>query len=140
MTVRFDTETIRLITLFENVTNAPVKDCLVNNSTNTVYFIIGEGKVGVAIGKNGNNVKNAEKVIGKNIKIFEFSNDICSFVRNLIPQANDVRVINEGGKTLVEVRIDKSDRALVIGRDRKNIKLFKELLKRNHSVDDLIVR
>jgi len=140
VTVRFDTETIRLITLFENLTNAPVKDCLVNSSADTIYFVIGEGKVGVAIGKNGNNVKNAEKVIGKNIKIFEFSDDVCSFVRNLIPQANDVRLINECEKTLVEVRIDKNNRALVIGRDGKNIKLFKELLRRNHSIDNLIVK
>jgi len=140
VTVRFDTETIRLITLFENLTNAPVKDCLVNTSTNTVYFIIEEGKVGVAIGKNGNNVRNAEKVIGKNIKLFESSDDVCIFVKNLIPQANDVRVMNECEKTLIEVKIDKKNRALVIGRDRKNIKLFKELLRRNHSVDDLIVK
>jgi N utilization substance protein A len=57
MPVTFDTETIRMITLFENITGAPVKDCLIEE--NTLYLVVDEGKVGIAIGKNGNSVKHA---------------------------------------------------------------------------------
>ncbi len=140
MTLTLDTETIRLITLFENVTGAPVKDCLVDNENNTVYFIIDEGRAGVAIGKNGNNVKNVENLIKKNIKIFEFSKDLSAFVKNLIPQVIQVKIRNENDKVVVEIKVEKKNRAVVIGRDGRNIKLYKELLQRNHHVDDLVIR
>lgn len=136
----FDTETIRLINLFENVTGAPVKDCVVDSSTNTIYFIVEQGKVGIAIGKNGNSVKKAERLTGKSIKLFEFSKDVVLFVKNLIPQATEVKIRNDDGKAVVEIKVEKRSKALVIGRDRKNIKIFKELLQRNHGVNDLIIR
>jgi N utilization substance protein A len=136
----FDTETIRLINLFENVTGAPVKDCVVDSSTNTIYFIVEQGKVGIAIGKNGNSVKKAERLTGKSIKLFEFSKDVVLFVKNLIPQATEVKIRNDDGKAVVEIKVEKMSKALVIGRDRKNIKIFKELLQRNHGVNDLIIR
>ena len=138
MTLTFDTETIRLMTLFENVTGAPVKDCLIENDT--IYFIIEEGKVGIAIGKNGNSVKHAEKMVGKTIKLFEFSKELNKFVKNLIPQATEVRIRNENEKVIIEIRVEKKDRAVVIGRDGRNLKLFKELLQRSHKVNDLIIR
>ncbi|MCS7105798.1 MAG: NusA-like transcription termination signal-binding factor [Candidatus Aenigmarchaeota archaeon] len=140
MSLTFNTETIRLITLFENLTGARVKDCIVDKETNTVYFLIEEGMVGMAIGKNGNVVKNAEKLIGKNIKIFEFSKDLKTFVKKLIPQANEIRIKNENSCVTVEVKVDKKEKPLVIGRDEKNLKILKKLFERNHKVSNLVVR
>jgi N utilization substance protein A len=140
MKLTFDTDTIRLITLFENITHAPVKDCLVDNDANTIYFIVEEGKIGVAIGKNGNNVRHAERVIGKTIKIFEFSKDIVSFVKKTIPQATSIKVRDEGDKVTVEVRVGKKNRPLVIGRGGRNLRIYKEMFKRNYKVDDLSIR
>lgn len=138
--ITFDKETIRLITIFENLTNTIVKDCIFDRLTNTVYYIVEEGKIGLAIGKNGSSVKNAEKILKKNIKIFEFSKDLKKFVKNLIPQANEIKIKKENGKTIVEIRIDKSSKAFVIGREKKNIKFYKEILRRNHGVSELIVK
>jgi N utilization substance protein A len=140
MKLTFDTDTIRLITLFENMTHANVKDCIVDEGTNTIYFVIEEGRIGVAIGKNGNSVKHVEKVTGKTIKLFEFSNDIVSFVKKIIPQATAIKVRNEDGKVTVEVHVEKKNRPLVIGREGRNLKIYKELFKRNHKVDDLAIR
>lgn len=140
MKLSFDTDTIRLMTLFENITGAPVKDLIVDNDTNSVYIVVDDGKVGIAIGKNGNNVKNAEEVIGKTIKLFEFSKDLSSFVKNLIPKVTSIKIRTENDKTIVEIHVDKSDKAMVIGRDGKNLKLIKELLQRNHHIDDINIR
>jgi N utilization substance protein A len=140
MSVTFDTETIQMITFFENLTGAPVKDCLINDGKSTIYFLIDEGKAGIAIGKNGSSIKRAENMINKKIKIFEYSKDLVTFVKNLIPQAENVKIKNEGDKAVVEINVSKKDKAMVIGRDRKNLKLFKELLQRSHQVSDLIVR
>lgn len=138
MTLKFDTETIRLITFFENFTGVSVKDCLVGNDC--IYFIVEEGKVGIAIGKNGNSVRNAERMIGRNIKLFEFSDDLNIFVKNMIPQVNNIKIRNEDGRVIVDVKVEKKDKALVIGRNGKNIKMFRELLQRVHDVNKLIVR
>jgi N utilization substance protein A len=140
MTVKFDTETIRLINLFENISGAPVKDCILDAESNTLYFIIESGKAGIAIGKDGNSVKNAERVIGKSIKIYEFSGDMVTFVKKLIPQCKEVKVKIENDKTIVEIKVEMKDKAVVIGRDKRNLKIFKELLQRNHNVNDLVVR
>lgn len=140
MEARFDTETIRLINAFENVTGAPVKDCLMDENGKITYFIVEQGKIGIAIGKNGNSVRHAEKIIKKTIKVFEFSSDISSFVKNLIPQTNEIKLRNEEGGIIVEIRVDRGHRAVIIGRDGKNLKLFKELLQRNHNVHDIVIK
>jgi N utilization substance protein A len=140
MKLTFDTDTIRTITLFENITHAPVKDCVIDKETNTVYFLIEQGKIGVAIGKNGSSVKHAEKAIGTTIKLFESSNDLVTFVKKMIPQATSIKVKNEDSKVTIEIRVDKKNRPIVIGRNGRNLRLYKELLKRNHKVDDLVVR
>lgn len=140
MEARFDTETIRLINAFENVTGAPVKDCVIDADGKTVYFIVDEGKIGIAIGKNGSSVKQAEHMIKKSIKIFEFSSDLAAFAKNLMPQSNDIKVKTEGEETVLEIRVDRGQRPILIGRDGKNIKLYKELLQRNHNVNDVIIK
>jgi N utilization substance protein A len=135
-----DTDEIRMITLFENVTKTRIKDCMMDNGKSMVCFVVEEGKIGIAIGKDGRKVRRMENMIGKNIKLFEFSKDLSKFVKNVIPQAKAIKIRNEDGKTLVEVRVEKKDRPFVIGRDKRNLNFYKCVLQRNHGVDDLIVK
>ncbi len=138
MTITFDTETIRLLTLFENMTNAPVRDCFTDNGV--VYYIVEEGKIGLAIGKNGNSIKNVERVVGKKIKVFEYSKDIEKFVKNLIPQCKEINVINDEDTIKVEIKVSKNDKGFVIGRGGEKIKIYKQILKRVHNVSNIQVR
>lgn len=140
MVVTFDTETIRIITLFENLTNTSVRDCLIDYDTNTVYFIVDEGKMGVAIGKNGSSIKNAEKIIGRNIKVFEFSKNLSNFVKNLIQKVEEVRIKEENDKVIAEVKVEKKFKSMIIGREGRRLKIFKEILERNHKINDLIIK
>ena len=138
MTITFTTETIRFLTLFENVTNVPVRDCFVNKDM--VYYIVEEGKIGLAIGKNGSSVKNVEKAVGKRVKVFEYSSDPKQFVKNLIQQCKEVNIVNDNDKLTVEVKVNKNDRGFVIGRGGEKIKIYKEILKRVHNIYDLQVK
>lgn len=140
MAVKLDTESIRLITLFENLTGAGVRDCLMDNENNAVYFVIDEGEVGKAIGRNGSSVKHTERLIKKDVKVFEFSDNVEKFVKNLIPQLNSLKLKVDNGKIVVDVWIDKKDKAIVIGRDGRNLKIYKELLQRNHDIREITVR
>ena len=136
MTITFTTETIRLLTLFENITNVPVRDCFVNNDV--IYYIVEEGKIGLAIGKGGNSIKNVEKVVGKKVKVFEYSTDPIEFIKKLIPQCKEVK-INNSDKT-IEIKVNKRDRGLVIGRGGEKIKVYKEILKRIHNISNIQVK
>lgn len=138
MTIIFTTDTIRLLTLFENVTNVPVRDCFVFNGT--VYFIVEQGKIGLAIGKGGNRVKNIERMTGKKVKVYEHSPNPEEFIKNLIPQSKEVEMMSENGRIVVQIRVDKRDRGFVIGRGGENIKVYKQILKRIHNVSDLTVK
>ena len=140
MSAIFDTDTLRLMTLFENTTPVMVKDCVVDDEGNCIYFVVEEGKVGNAIGKNGTNVKNVEHVVKKSVKVFGFSDDLKVFVKNLIPQANSIEVKEDGEGKTIEIKVDAGNKAVVIGREKKNIRLFKELLRRSHNVGEIIVR
>jgi N utilization substance protein A len=117
--VTLDTDKIRMITLFENVTKSRIKDCMTNSNSGTVCFVVEEGKIGVAIGKDGRRVKKVER---------------------MIPQAKAIKVVNENGRKIVEIKVEKKDRPFVIGRNRKNLNFYKELLHRSHNVDDLVVK
>jgi len=138
MTIVLNMDTIRLLNLFENITNAPAKDCYIDDDT--VYFIVEEGKVGLAIGKNGSSIKNVEKTIRKKVKVFEYSPNLVEFVKNLIPQAKEIRIINNAETVEIHIKVDKSDRGFVIGRGGEKIKIYKKILKRVYNVSDLKVK
>ncbi len=135
-----DTKKIKMITLFENVTKSRIRDCITNDNGNVVCFVVDEGNIGVAIGKDGRNVKRVERMIGKTIKLFEFSKDISTFVKNVIPQVKSIKIRNENGRVIVEIKVEKKDRPFVIGRDRRNLKFYKKVLQRSHKVDDLVIK
>lgn len=138
MTIEFTTKTIRLLTLFENITNVGVKDCFENEDS--VYYVVEEGKIGLAIGKGGNSIKHVEKAIGKRVKVYEYSSDPIEFIKNLIPMSKDIKIFEESGKIIAEIKVNKQDRGYIIGRNREKIKIFKEILKRIHNISDLKVR
>jgi len=138
MTITFNTETIRLLTLFENMTNAPVRDCFTDNDV--VYYIVEEGKIGLAIGKNGNSIKNVERVVGKKVKVFEYSRRPEKFIKNLIPQCKEINVIDNDGMIKIEIKVSRNDKGFVIGRGGEKIKIYKAILKRIHNISDIQVK
>jgi len=82
MKIKLNTESIRFITLFESMTGALVKDCIVSDGK--LLFIVREGQAGIAIGRNGANIKNLEKVLKRKIEIIEFSKEPIKFLQNIM--------------------------------------------------------
>ena len=109
-------------------------------NNDVVYYIVEEGKIGLAIGKNGNSIKNVEKVVGKKVKVFEYSKKPENFVKNLIPQCKEINLVKEKGMIKVEIRVNKNDKGFVIGRGGEKIKIYKEILKRVHNISDIQVK
>ena len=133
MKVHLDTNKIRMISLFQKLTGAHVLDSLENDN---IYFVVAKGDYGLAVGKNGSKIKNAEKVFKKPIKLFEYSPDLDTFIKNMIPETKEIIKKDDD----IEVRIAGSDRAKVIGRAGYKVKVIHYFLKRLHDVENFKVK
>ncbi len=135
MRVKYDSEIMKLITLFESMTGAKVRDCIANEK---LVFIIEENDMGKAIGRNGSNIKRIEGALKKSIKLVEFSDNIVQFVRNLIHPIQASNIANENGIITISGR-DTTSRAMLIGRERQNINHLTGIVKRYFDVKEIKV-
>jgi len=137
MTIVFNTETIKTINLFETVSQTSVKDCIIMDDR--IYFLIEEGGL-KKIRENGQLLKNLKKMLNKKILIFEYSKDVSLFLKNSIKGIREIKIRNEKEEKVVEIGVDNSVKSLVIGKDGKNIKALRQILKRNYNIDNLVVK
>lgn len=133
--IKFDSDLMKLITLFETMTGAKVKDCIANEK---IVFIIEEGEMGKAIGKNGMNIKRAENMLKKKIKLIEFTNDVLQFVKNIIYPIELLNIEQDDGIITMHGK-DTNARAMLIGRERQNINHLSGIVKRYFDVKEIKV-
>ncbi len=139
MEVKLSSESIRYLTLFENLTGASVKDCIVLDDR--VIFVVKKGDMGIAIGKGGINVERARELIGKRIEIIEHSDDPIEFIANIFkPIKVNVKLMNRRGKKIAQISVSPELKGIGIGKGGKNINKAKELARRHHDIEDIIVR
>lgn len=138
-TATYDTEMIRTLNMFESLTDVEARDCMMKEDE--AYFIVPEGKAGMAIGKGGKVVKKVQNQLGKDVKIFEYKDNLGAFVNNLI--SVDIRSLDiqddEDGKR-VEINVSNDNKGRLVGRDGENIDSIRDILKRTHNVDEVTVK
>lgn len=134
--LKLDFELMKLITLFESSTGANVKDCIADDRA--TIFVIEEGQMGKAIGKNGSNIRRVENMLKKKIKLVEFSTDAVQFVRNLIYPVEAQEIRKEEDRIIIHGR-DTSSRAMLIGRERQNINSITQIVRRYFDISEIKV-
>ncbi|HNZ87605.1 MAG TPA: NusA-like transcription termination signal-binding factor [Methanofastidiosum sp.] len=142
MGIKLATDEIRYIGLFESMTGATVKDCLFEDNKNKIVYVVKEGDMGLAIGKNGANAQRVKETLNKSIDIIEYSEDPVKFIKNIIwpVKVKSIHVSERrDGKKIAVLDINKKDKGLVIGKEGKNIDRIKNLLKRHHNLDDIMI-
>src|SRR3989344_3725038 len=117
---------MKLITLFESMTGANVRDCIANEK---LIFVIEENEMGKAIGKSGANIKRIENALKKKIKLVEFSSDVLQFVKNMIHPIEALDVKLEDGIVAIYGK-DTAAKAILIGRERRNVNHLMDIVKR----------
>lgn len=123
--IKFTSETIGFINLFENLTKARVKDCYITKEE--VIFIVHEGEAGKAIGKEGINIRKAQNMLKKKVKVVEFNDKVEKFVENMIaPQKGSVQMKDE--KTLMLEGKGARFKEAVLGRERQNLKELQSIV------------
>lgn len=133
--IKYSADLMKLMTLFESMTGAKVKDCISNER---LLFIVEENEMGKAIGRNGMNIKRMENAIKKKIKLVEFSNDALQFVRNMIHPVEALDIRAEDGIITIHGK-DTSAKAMLIGRERQNINHLGSIVKRYFDVKEIKV-
>lgn len=134
MKVTLDKQTIESINIFQNMTGSSVIDCI--NEEDEIYFVVAEGQYGLSVGKGGSKIRNAENVFKKDIRVFEYSADLEKFIRNMIPDVQEISI----KERYVEIKIKPSDKPRVIGKTGKNIKLMNKMLSRLFGIETLKVK
>ncbi|MDH5815568.1 MAG: NusA-like transcription termination signal-binding factor [Candidatus Nezhaarchaeota archaeon] len=141
--IRLSDEEMRYITLFESISGATAKDCIIDNNTNRIIFVIKKGEMGMAIGKNGINIKRATKLIGRPVEVVESGDTPEELIKNaLFPaKVHAVKITRDAfGRLVAHVAVDPKDKGLAIGREGMRIQRARLLAKRYFDIDAVIVK
>ncbi len=138
--IRLGIEEIKYMNLFETLTGARIKDCV--QIQNAMGFLVTEGDMGLAIGKNGSNIEKVRQVIGKSVFVMEFSESPNNFIKNLFHpvRVRQVRIHELRNEKVADIDVDKRDRKRAIGQEGTRIKIAKEMSKRHYDIHNINIK
>jgi N utilization substance protein A len=140
--IKITCDEMRYIALFESISGASVKDCIIDEEQERAIFIVNPGQVGVAIGKGGRNIHTLEKMTGKKHEIIEYSEDPVQFIKNALKpaQVREVRITERtDGKKMAVVSINPKDKGIAIGKNGKNAERLRFLAKRYFDIQNVSI-
>ncbi len=140
--IKFTSLEMRYIALFQSITGATVKDCIVDSDLNRIIFIVKEGNIGMAIGKRGKNIHLLEKMTGKKHEVIEHSDNPAQFIKNALKPAkvDEVRITERmDGKTIAVISVNPRDKGIAIGKNGRNAERIRFLAKRYFQIQNVSI-
>ena len=134
--IKFDIDAMKFMSMFENMTGAKLRDCIISESS--VIFIVEEGDIAKAIGRKAANLRSIENSLKKKVKVAEFSSSISKFIENLVYPAK-VREIKQDGKIVTVTAADSQSRGYIIGRGASVLRNYEAIVKRYFDIDEIKV-
>ncbi len=136
MKISFDSETIKIMSLFQMLTKANLKDCFAENDS--LVFVVLPGEMGRAIGKNASNVRRISEMLKRKIKIVEFNENVIEFIKNLIHPLQLMN-IEESEGIITLTAVDSKTRGMLIGRAAENLRRLESQVKRYFPINEIKV-
>lgn len=135
--VTYDTDMLRAINMFESITGVDTLEAVIKDDE--AYFVVPEGKAGMAIGKGGKVIQKVQRKLDKDVKVYEYSDNIGKFLNNLLPA--DIRGVDieEEDEKTVEINVSRENKGRVVGKNGNKIQSVREILERTHNVDEVTV-
>jgi N utilization substance protein A len=129
-----------MISMFQGMTGATARDCVIDEKANRVIFVIAKGQMGLAIGKEGAAVKKIERAVRRPVEVVEWADDIEGLVRNALgaKYVQEVRVGDrlDGTKGIVVV-VDQRKKGAALGMGGKNAEKVRLLARRYFGVGNV---
>jgi N utilization substance protein A len=141
--IRLTSEELGLMSVFQNISGATAKDCVLDPKMDRVIFIVNRGEMGLAIGKGGSTIKNVQRVIGKPVELVEWSDDPKEFIKNaLSPQfVNDVRITEKvDGSKIAVVVVDQKKKGAIVGKEGRNAEKARLLARRYFDIGTIHIQ
>ena len=140
--IRLTTDEIQHIALFESVTGAIAKDCIIDDKLNRIIFIVKAGDIGLAIGRGGSNIQTLRRMVGRDVEVVEHADEPSVFIKNSLAPARikEVRVSERpDGRRIVVVTVEPNDKGVAIGKNGKTAERTRLLAKRYFCIDNVII-
>ena len=140
--IRLTSKEMRYIALFESITGATVKDCIVDEEQNRIIFIVKEGDLGAAIGKGGKNIRLLERMTSKKHELIEYADSPAQFIKNALKPAkvNEIRITERpDGKSIAVVSVNPKDKGVAIGKNGRNAERIRFLAKRYFQIQNVSI-
>ena len=140
--IKLTSDELRLISLFQSITSASARDCIVDEKMERVIFIVNKGQMGLAIGKGGATIKQLQNVVAKKVELVEYSDNASEFICNTLnsDMINQVK-INErmDGTKQAVVIVDAKKKGIVVGREGRNAEKARLLAKRYFQISNVLI-
>ena len=140
--IKLSTDQMRLMSLFQNVTKATARDCVEDETQNKIIFVVQEGKMGLAIGKGGSNIKSLKNIIKRNVELIEYFDDPIKFLKNILnPKfVKEVKLdTNADGSSRAIVIVEHGKKGLVVGREGRNAEKARLFAKRYFNISNVLI-
>ncbi|TFG02698.1 MAG: NusA-like transcription termination signal-binding factor [Promethearchaeota archaeon] len=148
--IKLDRNSMELISLFNNISGAIIKDCVIyespENQSEIIIFLVKKEDVGKAIGKAGEHVKDLMEKLQKKIDVIPWSENLELFIQYVLNTSkNSIKVQNieikesKNQKKTVIISVRPQDRGKAIGKEGSMIRKIKDLVLRHWEVDNVII-
>ncbi|MBA7515291.1 Transcription termination/antitermination protein NusA [subsurface metagenome] len=148
--IKLDRQSMELISLFNNISGAIIKDCLIfespENNSEIIIFLVKKEDVGKAIGKAGEHVKDLMAKLQKKIDVIPWSENLEQFIQFILNTTkNSIQVQNieikesRNEKKTVIISVRPQDRGKAIGKEGSMIRKIKLLVLRHFEFDNVII-
>jgi transcription termination/antitermination protein NusA len=134
--ITFDTETIKMMSMFAEMTRVQLKDCF--DDRGKLVFLVEPGELGKALGKNKQNVMKLEKLLNRKVKIVEYSTDRLTFIKNYITPLK-IEGISEEGDIVTIVGTDTKTKGLLIGIKAQNLRNLEKIVGKYFTIQEIKV-
>ena len=140
--IKLTTDQMRLMSLFQNVTKVTAHDCIDDEKQDRIIFVVNTGKMGLAIGKGGSNIKSLHNILKRNVELVEYFDDPTKFLKNVFnPKLiNEVKLSTKpDGSSQAMVMVDPVKKGVVVGRDGRNAEKARLLAKRYFDISSVMI-
>ena len=140
--IKLTPEEFSYLSLFQTITTAVSRDCIIDDKMDRVIFVVHKGQMGMAIGKGGTNIKQLQNAITKKIELVEYSDNPVNFIKNIFNSnmVQDVRISErESGIKNAIVVVDMKKKGIVVGKDGRNVDKARMLAKRYFNINNVLI-